>query len=195
MYEKLTAKKALLDEKRPLPGAHEKNLLEWIRCELTFTSNALEGNTITRHETALILEKGIVAANKTLREHYEVTNHAKAFDFIQTLPEISQSTILKIHEMILKNIDDHDAGRYRDVQVRILGANVIFPNPMKVPILMDELLQKYTRNQNLHPVERGALIHYDLVTIHPFIDGNRRTARLLMNLILLHHGYPPRHYS
>lgn len=193
-YELLTRKKQKLDSFRPLPRELVKNLTEWFRVELTYTSNALEGNTLTSLETALILEKGVTIGGKTVQEHLEATNHAKAFDwimdFIKNGPaRITEKDIVHIHDIILKGIDDN-AGHYRSVAMRISGSRTVLPNPLKVPDLMAEFVV-WLNTSTVHPVELAAQAHYKLVTIHPFIDGNGRTARLLMNLILMMHGYTP----
>ena len=194
---RLTQKKQRLDGFRPLPSALAGNLDDWFRIELTYTSNAIEGNTLTRMETALVVDKGITIGGKALVEHLEATNHARALDWIRkqtvrTPAQITERDVLRIHEIILAGILDEHAGRYRNIQVRIAGAEVILPNPRKVPALMDEFARwLQTAAPALHPVELAAEAHFRLVSIHPFVDGNGRTARLLMNLILLMGGYPP----
>jgi len=195
-YDKLIEKKRALSSLRPLPAELVRNLDDWFKIELTYTSNAIEGNTLTRRETAVVIEKGITIGGKSLKEHLEATNHAQALDQIKIiagkkLPSLMLKDILTIHGIILKGIDDENAGRFRNVPVRISGSSVIMPNPRKVPELMAEF-QKWLNSKNsLHPVAFAGEAHYRLVSIHPFVDGNGRTARLLMNLILLMHGYPP----
>jgi Fic family protein len=190
----LTKKKLELDKLRPLDKGLKRNLDEWLRIELTYSSNAIEGNTLTRQETALVVEKGIAIGGKSLNEHFEAINHAKALDWIKEFSKknktISEKDILRIHSIILSDIDDSNAGFYRRVSVRIAGPRVILPNPLKVPDLMNEFINWLKKNKDLHPVEFAAEAHYRLVTIHPFIDGNGRTARLLMNLILIMNDYP-----
>ena len=193
IYEKLTKLKEQLDTLRPLSAALARNLDEWFKVELTFTSNAIEGNTLTRRETALVIEKGLTVGGKSLREHLEATNHAKALDFVHSLvgkepSQLSAKDVLAIHDVILKGIDDE---YYRSVPVRISGSRVVLPNPRKVPDLMDEFQTWLRSEHGLHPVAFAGEAHYRLVTIHPFVDGNGRTARLLMNLILMLHAYPP----
>ena len=194
--KQLTEKKQRLDKYRPLPPELVKNLEDWFRVELTYTSNAIEGNTLTRNETALVVEKGITVEGKSLEEHLEAINHAKTLGFIKTLvgkkrEELSQKDILAIHRLILTKIDDANAGRYRSIPVRIAGSNVVMPNSAKVPELMSGL-EKWLHSSNKdHPVKISADTHYKLVSIHPFVDGNGRTARLLMNLLLMQGGYPP----
>jgi len=192
----LTEKKKKLDKFRPLPSVLIKNLEEWFRVELTYTSNAIEGNTLTRSETALVIEKGITVKGKTLKEHLEATNHAEALDFIKGLvhkkrQDITDRVVLDIHSEILKKIDEANAGRYRSIGVRIAGVPVVLPNPIKIPKLMQEFYNWLRSKNNDHPVKIAADAHLRLVTIHPFTDGNGRTARLLLNLLLLQQGYPP----
>lgn len=196
LLKKLTEKKQKLDSYRPLPAELVKNLDDWFKVELTYTSNAIEGNTLSRAETALVVEKGLTVEGKTLKEHLEAINHADALEFIKTLArgkrqELTENDILDIHKLVLSKIDDANTGRYRNVAVRIAGVPVVLPNPHKVPVLMTEF-HKWLQDKNKdHPVKIGADAHLRFVTIHPFIDGNGRTARLLLNLLLLQQGYPP----
>lgn len=193
--ETIDAKKRSLDGLRPLPPGVVRNLDAWFRVELTYTSNALEGNTLSRRETAVVLEKGLTVGGKTLKEHLEATNHAHAIDFVATLVDshrvISEQQLLRLHELVLEGIDDANAGRYRSLTVRIAGSTVVLPNPRRVPDLMQEFSDWLGSQPQLHPVALAAEAHYRLVSIHPFIDGNGRTARLLMNCLLMMHGYPP----
>lgn len=193
--EKLTAKKKLLDKYGPLPEALTSNLDGWFRVELTYTSNAIEGNTLGRRETALVIEKGLAVGGKSLLEHTEAVNHARALDWARKQAErrphsLVEKDILHIHCLIMKGIDDPNAGRYRVTPVRISGSAAVLPNPRKVPDLMNGFFKWLGPATSLHPVELAAEAHYRLVTIHPFTDGNGRTARLLMNMILLMSGYP-----
>ncbi len=195
-WSRLTELKTELDGYRPMPRELVLNLEQWFKVELTYTSNALEGNTLTRQETAVVLEKGLTVSGKSLVEHLEATNHAKAYDEILRLVSergvsIGEEQILTIHDAILKGIDDANSGCYRSMMVRISGSQVVLPNPMKVPKLMEEFSSWLKKSSKRHPVEIAAEAHYRLVTIHPFSDGNGRSARLLMNLLLLRDGYPP----
>lgn len=170
-----------------------QNMHERLKVELTYASNAIEGNTLSRQETALVLEKGIAVPGKKLRELTEATNHAEALERVlaheKNHTQISEADILNIHQHILKGIDDKNAGVYRRAPVRILGSKTVLPNALKVPQLMSELIRRL--QQTDQPPERvAAELHYKLVTIHPFIDGNGRTARLLFNRVLLSAGYP-----
>jgi len=194
-YERLTAKKKLLDEYGSLPYALLSNLDEWFRAELTYTSNAIEGNTLGRRETALVIEKGLTIGGKSLLEHMEAVNHARALDWVKEQVRrrphsLTEEDILHIHYLIMKGVDDLNAGRYRVTPVRISGSAVVLPPPRKVPDLMNGLAKWLKLATGLHPVELAAEAHYRLVTIHPFTDGNGRTARLLMNMALLMSGYP-----
>lgn len=191
----LQAKKQRLDSYKPLQNELIKNLEEWFRIELTYTSNAIEGNTLTRQETAMVVEEGITVKGKSLLEHQEAINHAEAFDYIQTLvnkkrQEVTAKDILDIHSIILNKIDDTNKGRYRTVAVRLRGSETILPNPLKVPELMDEFVAWLHADTSDNPVKIAMDAHYKLVSIHPFVDGNGRTARLLMNLLLMQSGYP-----
>jgi Fic family protein len=195
-YKKLTEKKKILDNHRPFDASMIKNLEEWFRIELTYTSNAIEGNTLSRAETALVVEKGLTIGGKSIIEHLEATNHAVALDFVKEQTkrkpsDLRERDILKIHEIILDRIDRENAGIYRRVPVRISGSAVVLPNPRKVQTLMDEFFSWIENETKMHAVELAAEAHYRFVTIHPFIDGNGRTARLLMNMILIMCGYPP----
>ncbi|MCT4664067.1 MAG: Fic family protein [Flavobacteriales bacterium] len=173
---------------------HEK-ITQALEIEYTYESNRIEGNTLTLQETALVIEKGLTIGGKTLNEYLEAINHTHAISFIKSLAkeknQITERDILQIHSLILQGINKENAGAYRKVQVIISGAKHIPPQPFLVPKKMEELMIWYNENKNLlHPIDLSAEMHERLVTIHPFIDGNGRTSRLLMNLILLQHGYP-----
>lgn len=194
--KQLTAKRQRLDTYRPLPPEVVKNLDEWFKVELTYTSNAIEGNTLTRAETALVIEKGLTVQGKSLTEHLEANNHAEALGFVKTLvgkkrQDLTEQNILDIHKLILNRIEAGNAGRYRTQHARLTETDVILPNPVKVPDLMGEFI-KWLVGKNLdHIVKICADAHFKLVSIHPFSDGNGRTSRLLMNLLLMQDGYPP----
>jgi excisionase family DNA binding protein len=191
----LEAKKKRLDSHKPLRNELIKNLEEWFRIELTYTSNAIEGNTLTRQETAMVVEEGLTVQGKSLTEHQEAINHAKAFDYIQTLvskkrQELAAKDILDIHSIILNKIDDTNKGRYRNVAVRLRGSETILPNSLKVPQLMDGFIKWLRADNSDHPIKIAIDAHFKFVSIHPFVDGNGRTARLLMNLLLMQAGFP-----
>ena len=195
----LTKKKEQLSKLRPFAKNVVKELESWLRVELTYSSNAIEGNTLTRLETAEILEKGTgaVISGRPLKDQLEAVNHAKALDFIKRLVGqkkshqfITERDIKDIHKIILTGIDDQWAGKYRQTEVFIKGADVEFPSRHKVPYLMAEFTAWLEGQQDGHPVRVAADAHFKFVSVHPFIDGNGRTARLLMNLVLIINSYP-----
>ncbi len=166
---------------------------------MTYSSNAIEGNTLTRLETAEVLEKGTeaVISGRPLKDQLEAINHAKALDFVKELAFkkkshqlITEEDIKKIHKTILTGIDNQWAGKYRQTEVFIKGTDVEFPSPHKVSSLMTDFIKWLAGQQGKHPVRVAANAHFKLVSIHPFIDGNGRTARLLMNLVLIINSYP-----
>ncbi len=191
----LLQKKKLLDSFRPLPPALVNNLEEWFRIELTYNSNAIEGNTLTRSETAIVVEKGLTIGGKPLKDHLEAINLAHAIDYIKSLvslkkTDITLQTILDLHSIILRGIQPEDAGKWRRIAVRISGSPVQLTEPLKVLELMEEFIS-WLHATNENDIAVAADAHLKFVTIHPFVDGNGRTARLLMNLILMQSGYPP----
>lgn len=193
-FAKIDALKAKLDEHRPLDPQVVNNLHENLVLQWTYHSNAIEGNTLTLKETKVALE-GITIGGKTLREHFEAINHRDAILFVEELVNKQQSldewTIKSLHQLVLKNIDADNAGRYRKVNVLISGADHTPPDALQVPEHMQAFTQWLnTQAQALHPVERAARVHGEFVKIHPFVDGNGRTARLLMNLELMQAGFP-----
>lgn len=196
LLQKLDEKRNALDALRPFPKEILKGLNKRFQNELTYNSNAIEGNTLTLKETILVLEKGITVEGKPLKDYLEVKNHKAALDFLETLThkksfEIQEADVLNIQKIILQGIDDDNAGIYRSVSVRILGSQAVFPNPLKIPELMEEFFSWLQTKCDIHTVQLAADAHYKLVTVHPFVDGNGRTARLLMNLILIQNGFPP----
>lgn len=192
----LTEKKKKLDSFKPLSPEQEKNLRDWFDLEYTYTSNAIEGSTLNRAETALVVEKGIAVRGKSLREHLEAVNHDKAINFVRSLVRkkghqfITQEDIKDIHKIILSGVDDEWAGKYRLSDVFIRGADVEPPPPHHLPFKMRDLIGWLELQQAEHPVQIAADLHFKFVAIHPFVDGNGRTARLLMNLVLMQNGYP-----
>lgn len=195
IFDQLSAKKKKLDALKPRPAEERASIQEWLDVEYTYTSNWIEGNTLTRGETALVLEKGITIEGKTLREHLEATNHQKAIGFIRSIVKkghqyITEHDIKSIHKIILTGVDDRWAGLYRQTQVFIRGAATEPPPPQEVSWRMGKIIEWLGSIQGEHPVKIAADFHFRFVEIHPFIDGNGRTARLLMNLVLLGHGYP-----
>lgn len=182
--------KSALSELRKLDSYRISQALE---LEYTFHSNKIEGNTLTLQETELVINHGLTISGKSVREHLEVINHTDAITFLHEAVKerkpITEKLILQLHALVLRGIDRENAGTYRRVQVRIGGSSHIPPDSWQVPFKMEELMMWYNENKHLHPVLLAAEMHERLVSIHPFIDGNGRTSRLLMNLILLQHGY------
>jgi len=192
-YERILRKKNELDALRPFDEGSLHRLQETFRVELTYNSNAIEGNSLSLSETKLVLEEGITIGGKSLKEHLEATNHGKAIDFVESLvkkPKIEEQDVLNLHAIILDRIDQENAGFYRRGAVRISGTDYSPPNAAKVPKLMHEVYS-LLNTKGGEPIEAAALIHQRFVDIHPFIDGNGRTARLLLNLYLMRNGYPP----
>lgn len=194
ILNKLDALKAKLDTYRPLNQQVVNNLHDNLVLQWTYHSNAIEGNTLTLKETKVALE-GITIGGKTLREHFEVINHRDAILLLEELvakqQPLDEWTIKNLHQLVLKNIDNDNAGRYREVNVLISGAEHRPPSALQVPELMAAFSQWCSNQaQQLHPVERAARIHGEFVKIHPFVDGNGRTSRLLMNLELMKAGFP-----
>lgn len=193
-FKKLDELKATLDSYRPLNPQVLKNLHDDLVLRFTYHSNAIEGSTLTLQETKVALE-GIAVGGKTLREHFEAINHKEAILFIQELSKkehaLSEHIIKQIHSLILKNIDNENSGKYRDINVLISGAEHKPPQGFEVASLMQEFISQYSEHRlNLHPVELASFVHIEFVKIHPFVDGNGRTARLLMNLELIKSGFP-----
>ncbi len=197
--KRLTEKKKKLDSLKPLKKDVFYQLEEWLKVELTYSSNAIEGNTLTRRETAEVIEKGInaVVSGKPFKDLLEARNHADALDFVKELSDIRKShqfiaeeDIKDIHKIILLGIVDEWAGVYRQVEIFIRGSNTEFPLPKEVSALMKKFIRWLQDQQETHPVRVAAEAHFKFESIHPFRDGNGRTGRLLMNLILILNGYP-----
>ena len=196
LLKSIEGKKRELDSNRPLNASIVKKLNEQFAVEWTYNSNAIEGNTLSLNETEIVLNTGVTIGGKTVNEHLEAINHKEGIQYIESLisksTELSEDTIKELHRLILKGIDDLEAGIYRRHNVRIVGARIIPPQAIKVKALMSELLSWYYENIHILTIPvLAAQFHYRFVCIHPFIDGNGRVARLLMNLILMKHGFPP----
>ena len=184
-----------IDTYRPL----SKNILNQMRenliVEWTYNSNAIEGNTLTIYETKVVLE-GITVGGKSLKEHLEVINHKEAIGYLENLInnkiKLSEFEIKNIHNLILRNIDSENAGKYRNENVIIAGAKHTPPNHIIVKEEMAKLMNSYHNEwDKYHPIVRASLLHGEFVKVHPFLDGNGRTARLLLNFELMKYGYPP----
>jgi len=160
--------------------------------ELTYNSNAIEGSSLSLAETSLVVNEGLVPEGKTLREVHEAKNHKQAINFIKSYKgDLDEQFILKIHSIILKDISERFAGKYRQTNVKIFGSDVKFPSSEKVPQLVRNLIYWYKKHKkNYHQFELAVIVSMRFVTIHPFIDGNGRVSRLLMNFLLSKKSYP-----
>lgn len=187
--------KKVIDDYRPLKPEELKELDDYFRIGTTYSSNAIEGNTLTITETKILIEDGITVGGKPIKDCYEAVGHAKAYDYMLKIARskdfcFSEEIIKNLHKLFYSGIDVHDAGQYRTHQVFITGTEYIPPKPEEVNRLMKELTDELNDKRNtLHPVILAAYAHRRLVDIHPFTDGNGRCARLLMNMILVNKGY------
>ena len=192
---KINKLKKQLDAIRPISKAQLQNLRNYFKVQYTFDSNRIEGNTLTLQETALVVDKGITISGKSVQEHLEAINHSEAVDLIIDLAQnkttLSEYVLKQLHGLVLRGIDKNNAGKYRSVNVMISGSSHKPPQPFMLAKLMEDYFLFYELNRStMHPVLLAAEMHERLVTIHPFIDGNGRTSRLIMNLILMQHGFP-----
>ena len=182
--------KAKLDKKRQYDSYR---IAEALELEYIYDSNRIEGNTLTLRETDLVINQGLTIAGKSMQEHLEAINQKEAIAYIHFLigkeGAVTEREILSIHNLILRGINSSEAGKYRHVQVMIGGSRHMPPSPLELKDEMNLLFSWYEQHKHIHPVILAAEMHERLVTIHPFIDGNGRTSRLLMNLILLKNGY------
>lgn len=195
-FDRLYDKLAVLNQSRPLPNIALRKIKESLTIEWTYNSNSIEGNTLTLRETQMVLQEGITVKGKSLREHFEAKNHEKAIDYLYSIVNekytLRSIDILSLHEIVLRMIEDEFAGRIRNGGVRITGANFVPPNANKVSDLLDELIDFVNTNPlEINDIELATVFHHKLVWIHPFFDGNGRTVRLAMNLLLMRKGFPP----
>lgn len=192
-YARIKEKKSELDSLRPLSKEQVEKLHHQMNIEFTYNSNAIEGNTLTLQETKLTIEEGITVGGKPLKHYTEAINHERALEKIEAIAKgkkkVTLEDVQEIHGMIMKSLSDY-AGRYRNRRVIATGAGFTPPNPKEIIPLMVEL-EKWMNSPQENIIEFAALAHYRLVRIRPFFDGNGRTSRLLMNLILFRSGYPP----
>ena len=192
---RIDAYAAVIRACRPLSEAEVKELDAYYRIGITYSSNALEGNSLTLSETKVLLEDGITVGGKPIRDCYEATGHARAYDYMLTLARsdnlsVTEDVVRHLHYWFYNGIDPETAGEYRKGQVFITGTEYVPPAAQEVPACMEAFVTELAQKQGkLHPVELAAYAHRRLVDIHPFQDGNGRTARLLMNLILINQGY------
>lgn len=191
--ERVENNQRIINQYRPLQGKALEQVRDYYRVSLTYTSNALEGNTLTESETKVILEDGLTIGGHPLRETYEVTGHAAAYDFMWTLANgsgISETEIKQLHTLLYQQIDPAKAGEYRQEDVIITGSAYEVAAWEDIPSEMAVLASwMETERRKYHPVVFAAELHRRFVYIHPFVDGNGRTARLLMNLVLIQSGY------
>ena len=195
-FIRLLDKVKVLNAARPLPNIVLQNIKEAFLIEWTYNSNSIEGNTLTLRETQMVLQEGITIKGKSLREHFEAKNHETAINKLYTLVKenyvLNAKDVLDLHGLVLRSIEDEYAGRLRNAGVRISGANFVPPNARKVSDYLDSLIAYINKNpQGLNPIELATVFHHKFVWIHPFFDGNGRTIRLAMNLLLMRHGFPP----
>jgi Fic family protein len=193
--ERLQEKLEKIQQARPLPTTVLNKLQSELALEWTYNSNSIEGNTLSLHETRLVLEDGITVGGKSIREYFETLNHERAIQYLMGLVSnnytVRSIDILKIHELVMQNIDLDFAGRLRNAGVRITGANFTPPAASKVSDLLDELIEFTNQNPLGLPIPiLAGVFHHRLVWIHPFFDGNGRTVRLVMNLLLMKYGFP-----
>lgn len=192
MFARIDSLLAELNRKRPLTQGEMRKLQEEFLVEFTYNSNAIEGNTLTLRETAMVLE-GLTIDQKPLEDHLEAVGHRDAFLYVEQLLSekviLDEKVIKDIHSLVLMDRPE-DKGVYRRIPVKIMGAFHEPPQPYLVPIQMESLLAEQ-KNSKRHEIENAALFHLDFEGIHPFIDGNGRTGRLILNLMLMQCGYPP----
>lgn len=197
LKERIDAKLDQLQKLRPLPSASVAKLKEQFAIEMTYNSNAIEGNSLTLKETFLVINEGVTIKGKPLKDHLEAKDHHEALNYLYQSIEhkkahtLSEVFIRGIHQLVVRETDAEWAGRYRTSNVIITGSDHTPPDASEVPCLMRDLLNWTRANKNkLHPIELAAILHHKIVHIHPFFDGNGRTARLVANLMLMQVGYP-----
>ncbi|MBU2213212.1 MAG: Fic family protein [Patescibacteria group bacterium] len=196
IQKRIDEKLAKLNKLRPLNTNQVRKLREQLEIEMTYNSNAIEGNSLTLRETWLVLHEGLTIKGKPLKDHLEAKDHQEALDFLYELVSgnrctISEHLIRQLHQLIVQETEKEFAGKYRDGAVMIGGATHTPPDAVDVPRQMKKLIEWLKTNEKkLHPVVLSAILHHKLVAIHPFFDGNGRTARLVMNVTLMRNGFP-----
>ncbi len=196
IQKRIDDKLALLNSFRPLPVSAVKKLKEQFEIEMTYNSNGIEGNSLTLRETFLVINEGMTIKGKPLKDHLEAKSHKEALDYLYSLVEsnkkntVSEMFIRSLNQIVMQDIDREWAGRYRNSAVIIGGARHRPPEALKIPRLMQNLINWVGDNKKMHPVELASILHHKLVFIHPFFDGNGRTSRLTMNIILMQSGFP-----
>jgi Fic family protein len=195
LARRIAEKRAALDARRPLPPAVLRVLHADLQVRLTFHSNAIEGNTLSLRETQLVIEQGITIGGHSLKEHLEATNHAAAYTLMAELAEattpLTLAAILELHRLVTDRILD-EPGQFRRGAVSIRGSALVPPPAREVPALMETWLAWLDgEGRRYEPVTRAVIAHHGFLAVHPFLDGNGRTARLLLNLLLIRDGFPP----
>ena len=197
LQNRLDQKLKTLQSLRPLPVGAVKKLREQFELEMTYNSNGIEGNSLTLKETYWVIHEGLTIKGKPLKDHLEAKDHHSALEFLYELvshesqPTLSEHLLKSLHQLVVKKTEEESAGQYRTSNVVISGSDHIPPDVLQVSLAMEKLMKWFTREKrNLHPIELAAIFHHKLVYIHPFFDGNGRTARLMMNVILMKAGYP-----
>lgn len=196
IQKRIEQKLKRLNALRPLPASAVRKLQEQFQIEMTYNSNSIEGNSLTLKETYLVINEGITIKGKPLKDHLEAKDHTEALQWLYETVQshgrhtISEMLIRNIHSLVVHNTDKDWAGRYRNSNVIIGGAKHSPPDAMDVSELMRQFIVWLKQNQKMSPIELAALAHHRLVYIHPFFDGNGRTARLFMNLLIMQHSYP-----
>jgi excisionase family DNA binding protein len=194
---RLEQKLAKLNKLRPMPKSAVKKLREIFQIEMTYNSNAIEGNSLTLKETFLVINEGITVKGKPLKDHLEAKDHQAALEYLYDLADknkrynLSETLIRTLHQLVMQETDKEWAGKYRNAEVKIAGAGHKPPDALEVPPKMHDLIRWLnSQKKEMNVVELAGFLHHKLVYIHPFFDGNGRTARLIMNLLLLRAGYP-----
>lgn len=196
IQRRLDEKLEKLHKLRPLSVNQVQKLREQLETEMTYNSNAIEGNSLTFRETWLVLHEGVTIKGKPLKDHLEARDHKEALEFLYELVSgkrctISEHLVRQLHQLVVRETEKEYAGKYRDGAVMIGGSKQIPPDAVDVPRLMQELIVWFRKNEKtLHPIVLSALLHHKLVAIHPFFDGNGRTSRLFMNITLMRIGFP-----
>ncbi|MBF0330246.1 MAG: Fic family protein [Nitrospirae bacterium] len=197
MQKRLDEKLSLLNSLRPLPSSAVRKLREQFGLEMTYNSNAIEGNSLTLRETFFVINEGLTIKGKPLKDHLEAKSHTEALEYLYELVDkdkrntLSERLIRELNQIVMRDIDKEWAGKYRNSSVIIGGANHTPPDAVEVSQLMQELIDWMRQNRKkLHSVELAAILHHRLANIHPFFDGNGRTSRLVMNIILMQAGFP-----
>lgn len=195
LFHKADDYKNLIDNNRPYDPEQLKELDNYFRVGFTYSSNAIEGNTLTITETKILLEDGITVGGKPIKDYYEAAGHAQAYDYMLSMAKtehlnITETIIKRLHYLFYHKLDQEEAGQYRNIQAHISCTEYLPPRPEELSHLMEHFINQMQSSKGImHPIEFAAICHKRLVDIHPFIDGNGRTARLLMNLILVNAGY------